>query len=416
MENNQKKLSVFIKLCWLFLILFWAICFISGQKLNVVIHNERLIEVGNFIDKYVVLRYGWSLITYYFNIILVVYTIFRKRLFKYKPFTISLYIILVWVIKTIFNRYAFSSFLDFSYIILIIILDRKRTFYGTIELIKAFLFSLLCGSLKNYVGIQVVNLPTILISTMMIDYYILFGMNYLYSMKRKEDEYAKLGNFLQLTKKAESCKRSFSNFISSCCSNYRSFISEIKTNAWQIYCSIIFFIIVYGSILINSYFCNKMLEATISVICFHIFRHYDSKTYHASTSVRCFIVSTISFKILEKLSPPLPKSIFGAVFLSYILTKVMYYVKDYIDYKYQQKLDVKIKPIEQLLEQEFYDLFNVKFHEQDLKVVYLYIHKKRDTSVDKLALSHNISRSTLYRLVSRVYKYYNELLNSNNKA
>ena len=410
MENNHKKLSLSIKLCWLLLIIFWLICFISGEKLNVFIHSEKLIAFGEFIDKYEILRNGTALILYYFNMLLIVYTILKKKLFSSNALTISLFIVLVWVIKINFRDYEFSSYLDFSYIILAIILDRRKLLRSISILILCFIFSLLTMGVKQYNNILVEDLPTIISSTMMIDYYFIVVAYYLRSRK-EENQDETMGNVFQFTKKVEDYKRCIGNFISGCRSNYRSFISYLKTNKWQIYCSIIFCIITSGSILIIGYFLNRMIEAAISIICFHLFRHYDSKTYHASTSIKCFIVSTIDFSIISRTSLPIHQSLFCAIFLAYILTKIMYYTKDYIDYKYQEKLDVEIKPIEKLTETEFYELFDVKFHHQDLKVVYLYIHKKRDTSVDKLALSHNLSRSTLYRLVKRVYKYYNELLN-----
>lgn len=414
MENNHKKLSLSIKLCWLLLIIFWLICFISGEKLNVIIHSEKLIAFGEFIDKYDVLRYSVAFILYYFNMIIIIYTILKKKIFSSNALPISLFIVLIWVLKFIFIEYDFSSYFDFSYIIFAIILDRRKWLRSIYMMILVFIFSLLTMGIKQYNNILVENLPTIVVSVMMIDYYIIFVVYYLYSRK-EENQDENMGCILQFTKKVEDYKRCIGNFISGCRSNYRSFISYLKTNKWQIYCSIIFCIITFGSILIIGYFLNRMIEAAISIICFHLFRHYDSKTYHASTSIKCFIVSTISFSIISKTSLPIHQSLFCAIFLAYILTKIMYYTKDYIDYKYQEKLDVKIKPIEKLTETEFYELFDVKFHHQDLKVVYLYIHKKRDTSVDKLALSHNLSRSTLYRLVNRVYKYYNELLNTNNK-
>ena len=118
-----------------------------------------------------------------------------------------------------------------------------------------------------------------------------------------------VGRILWKTKGLENHKWSFSNFISRCRSNYRSFISSLKTNGWKIYCSLIFSIITYGSILIVSYFYNKMLEISICIVCFHIFRNFDEKSYHATTSIKCFAISLIVFIVMNSVSLPIEKSI-----------------------------------------------------------------------------------------------------------
>ena len=50
--NENKKLRALIRACWVVLIVVWLVCFISSSKLNVVVRNERLIEIGKFIDSY----------------------------------------------------------------------------------------------------------------------------------------------------------------------------------------------------------------------------------------------------------------------------------------------------------------------------------------------------------------------------
>lgn len=401
MEKSDKKLRALIRVCWAVLLIIWLVCFISGEKLNVYVHNEKLINIGNFIDGNPILRYGWSLITYYFNIILVVYAILRKKLFSFKPVITSIFIVGIWIIKTIFNTYEFSSYLDFSYIILILIIDRKSWLRSVIVLIKAFIFSILCGFIKDYVGVEVVGLPTVIITVLMIDYYIIFILNYLYS--RKENNNAKLGNFLFKGKTLEKIRSYFRNCISSCGSRIRSSFSYLKSNTYTVYCAIIFFIITYGSILIGAYFLDMMIEASISVIAFHIFRHYDENTFHAKTSIKCWTVSLISFLILLKLALPIQQSIFVSVILSYLLTKVMYYIQEFIDMKLRDKNVDILKPIEEYtldeLKSEFSDI-----EEAYIKAVYDYMHKDRFTTCEQIVRKYHLSRATLYRVLDKVKK------------
>ena len=70
MENSKKKLKSLYRVCWATLFIIWLVCFISGEKLNVYVRNETLINIGNFIDSNLILKNGIALILYYFNIIL----------------------------------------------------------------------------------------------------------------------------------------------------------------------------------------------------------------------------------------------------------------------------------------------------------------------------------------------------------
>lgn len=407
MYNAKKFKALKITLCVL-LFIVWIFCSITGTKLNVIIHNEKLISLGNFIDKYIVLKYFIKFITYYFNLILIIYTILNRPLFIGYSIKISIYIISIWSLKTVFENYTFSALFDFLYIILILFIDRTKWLKSIIELIKAFIFSLICYKIKDYNHIYINDLPTIIAIIMMTDYYILFGINYLYSRK-EVDEDVTMGNFLWKTKKMESIKCSISNIISRCNSNYYRIISSLKANSWKIYCSIIFAIITYRSIFIISFFFNKIIEITICVICFHIFRLFDNKTYHANTSLKCFIISCIAFSILIKFSPPLVNSIFATILLSYVLTKIMYGIEDYIQLLREKDLNKKVSRLENLTIIELKEIFS-EYSDNDIRAIYTCLHKNRNVTYENIALKYNMSRMTLYRIMKNIKNKYNDLL------
>lgn len=407
MDNDIKKLRALVGCSWTIMILIWLFCFISGEKLNIVVHNERLIELGHFIDSYVILRDILSLVSYYFIMILIVYTMLNKPLFKYKPIIISIFIIFIWALKLIFNKYIWSSYFDFAYILLILIICRHRWLNSIIELIKVFIFSFICSFIKTYNNIYIADLPSLIITIIMIDYYLLFYINYLY-VRKEGNNYAKLGTILRKCKSLENYKRCISNFISCCRNNYRSFISSLKHDGWRIYCALIFSIITYGSILIVSFFYNKMLEITISIICFHIFRKYDTKTYHATTSIKCFIVSMIVFFVMNKVVLPFDKSAISTILLSYLLTKIMYYIQDYIDYLRERKMVKDLKPLDALSFAELKDIYN-EYSDNDIHAIYSCLHKDRSVNYENIAMRYNMSRMTLYRIMKKVRNKYNLL-------
>lgn len=408
MDNDVKKLRSLVVCSWAVMILIWLFCFISGEKLNIVVHNERLIALGNFIDSYIILRNLLSLVSYYFSTVFVVYTFLKKKLLTYKPIIVSIYILILWTIKYIFRDYDFTSYVDFAYILLPLFIDykNKRLYANCIfELIKMFIFSFICLFIKNYNGIECEDLPSLIASIIMIDYYLFFIVNYLYSRKVVSKNET-MGIIFRKSKNLENYKRSISNFISRCRNNYRSFISHLKQDGWRIYCALIFSIITYGSILIISFFYNKMLEITISIICFHIFRKYDTKTYHATTSIKCFIVSIITFFVMNNVTLPIEKSVISAILLSYLLTKIMYYIQDYIDYLRERKMVKDLKPLEDLSFEELKEVYN-EYSDNDIHAIYACLHKDRSVNYENIAMRYNMSRMTLYRIMKKVRNKYN---------
>lgn len=146
-----------------------------------------------------------------------------------------------------------------------------------------------------------------------------------------------------------------------------------------------------------------VIEAAISMIAFHIFRHYDEKTFHASTSIKCWCVSVISFVILLILSLPLKQSVFVSLILSYLLTKVMYYIQEFIDMKLRDKNVKILKPIEEYTIEDLKSKYP-DIEEAYIKAFYDYIHKNRYTTCEQIVRKYHLSRATLYRIIEKIKK------------
>lgn len=402
-KQEQKKLKALITMCWIVLFAVWLVCFISGEKLNVVIHNEKVIEIGNFIDNTLYLKYPLKFLSYYINTLLVVYAILKRKLFSFKIREITLYSIIIWVTKIIFINFAFIDYIEFLSIILIIILDKSKTFRAIIGNILLFVFVLVSALIKDFLNINVANLPFVIQSALMIDVIIMCAIYYMYSRK-EETSNERYGLVLFKGKILENCKCCIRKFISSCNRCYRSFISNLKENAYNTYCGIIFFIITYGSILIVGYFMDKMVEVSISIVCFHIFRQFDDKTFHASTCLRCWIISTITFVILMSLTLPLINSILSSIMLSYILTKSMFLIQDYLDLRKERANMIKTT-LEEVSEQDLINICN-QMKVEDVKLVYKYLHQNK--IADIFCMNNGISRRTLFRYLKQVREIYKE--------
>lgn len=408
-QRNNDKLALLIGSCWFTLFAFWIFVLISGRYLEVACTNERVIKVCNFIDNNKIVLYLLQFVMYYIELMFVASISLKEKLFRYKPIILSIIILVLWIPKVVFRNTSIVNFIDFLYAIPLIILKPKRWLKVIVTIINVFVFTLISSIVKNisFVSINPNELPSLIAIFYSIDIYIMCFINYLYT-KKGDDNNGCLVNVFQIKQKVENCKCNLRNTFSNRNSSDNSICNEsdIKENRfYQIYCTTIFIIITYGSILLVSLLFNRPIEATISVIFFHLFRKKDEKTFHASNDMMCWLISVTSFSIVSSLALDLKQSILCCICLSYILTIIMYYIKDYLDLVIiRNKLEKTT-----LKELELNDLIGICKENmciEDIRLVYDYLHKKRDMSTDKFIMNRYISRRTLFRMLKKVKDNY----------
>ena len=140
MENETRKLRSLITLCWFVLFTLYLICICNGEYLEIIITEEPLLKIFNYIDEHLWLDLILSLITYYINGIVVYYAILKKRLFSYKSIILSLILIVFWTIKTLLIEYEFVNYLDFISIGILIVFIPKKWYRVIAGLIIIFVF------------------------------------------------------------------------------------------------------------------------------------------------------------------------------------------------------------------------------------------------------------------------------------
>ena len=395
--------------CLLFI--FYIICITTGNYIELVINEEPLITISNYIDAHLWLDNVFSFITYVLNGIFVYYAILKKKLFTYKPIVLICLLIAFWIVKVFFINYEFVNYLDIISIGILIIFIPKKWYRVLIGLVLVFVFSLISNYIK---GVSIINFNQLsnthpsTLYLLTLDIIMIDAIYYLYS--RKEVDFNVKIFILRKRKEMENHKYSFRNFTCYCNRCYHYIISNLR----RLYCYRLFAFIVYGSILIIGILFNRAIEVTISIIAFHIFRRYDEKTYHASTYIKCFLTSMISFIIIMKLSLPLQQSILFQIFIGYILTKIMYFIEESIENKllvkkYQEKIDsLNNKCLENLTEEEII-AFMPKIRKDVIHIVYGYLHRKNKINAEIYAIQNNIGVATLYRYLKLVRDTYNEL-------
>lgn len=153
------------------------------------------------------------------------------------------------------------------------------------------------------------------------------------------------------------------------------------------------------------YLADRLIEMVFTIIGFFVLRPCYEKQFHASTLIRCSIISLIIMGIVSIANIPKTYSILSAIIMSFGITWISYFVRDYIDLRIVENQIRKTK-LEDLTFEQFTTINN-EMNKDDLKIVYDYIHRDRATNCDKFLMNRYISRRTLFRLLKKVKENYN---------
>lgn len=342
-EHDFDKLIVS---CWVTLLAIWLYVAVSGNYLSIVVSNPKLIEICSFIDNNIILENLISFVMYFLNWILIIFTIFQKKLFKYKPILISLLIFSFWLIKAVFEDYNFINYVDFIFFGILAIMCKRKWYRAIIGAIYTFIFSLISSFVKQIfiINIDFNTVSSLIALVFSIDIYLMWFICYLTTINRKENEYGKMACFLQIRKKMEAyfcgIRNSISNFFSR-----NSSSSSLKETFYSKYCGVVFFFITYLSLLIIGIIFNRWIEMSISAIFFHLFRAKEEDTYHAKNDLICWCVSMLNFCIVMKLTLPIYISYIFSIVLAFVLCVIMrivYFIVKPIKTKNKRKILIEI--------------------------------------------------------------------------
>ena len=172
---------------------------------------------------------------------------------------------------------------------------------------------------------------------------------------------------------------------------------------------------VLSLILFFRYISHKLLETSITVILFFIFRKLFIKQYHAKSLYLCALISILIFGlIIIPLELNKNISILSPILLTFLVNLISFNIKEYKDNKilldkYKLKLKtINTKALENITENELYQLLP-SIDYRKLKIVYEYLHKPKDISADEFALKYNLSAISIYKYVKFVRDEYSNL-------
>ena len=86
-----------------------------------------------------------------------------------------------------------------------------------------------------------------------------------------------------------------------------------------------------------AYLNNRTIEILFTIVLFFIFRSQYEKQYHSKSLLTCSFISIIVFYFVSSLSLDINSSILFSIILTYLITTISFYVRDYLDIKFPTK-------------------------------------------------------------------------------
>lgn len=169
-----------------------------------------------------------------------------------------------------------------------------------------------------------------------------------------------------------------------------------------------------GVILIIAWLSDRLIETSISAILFYIYRPLYDKQYHSKTLPLCSLTSICVFAIVSQLEVDIATSILNTVIITFAITSISYFVRDFFDSKilikkYKEKLDkFNCKSIENLTEEEMLKCMP-KIRPEVINIVYGYLHRPKGLLAPGYAMKKHIGEATLYRYLKLVRETYESL-------
>ena len=171
-------------------------------------------------------------------------------------------------------------------------------------------------------------------------------------------------------------------------------VAKIRNRKNRIFYSILL-ILQYAIIGFLAYFFDRILEVLTIIPLFFIFRSKYTKQFHAKSLFLCGCYTLIVFFIISIISTSKEISILASIFLTYFLTTISYYVRDYLDIIFLRGKNVSsrnkiLKILDHNIDEEYIENFRIKngMNSKMADTIYLFLNNKGEDVADILEISH----------------------------
>ena len=409
MNEKFKKFNIikekdFVKLifgCWTILTIMIINTFFNKNGLSFYVNNHMLLNICDFIDKNLILRYLFSFIMYYIIWIFIIHAILQEKLFKFKPIEISVVILIFWSVSIFLDGLFYAKIIDLLYFLFLAILCKKKWYRAIIGALLTFVFVWGCSYVKNIPieNLNFINLSTITATVFSIDIYLAAFVYYLETIYRKEYKCIKNYKVTQLKQRIIDCINNLKNTINNYFENNNNQISDKHH-------SILVLLITYVVIILLSIVFNRWLEISICIFFYYIFKGDTSDTYKPKTDFVLWLVLTLMFTFTIKLLFPIS---FSFVFI--LLTSLALCMFMRVAYHLSRPLKVKTKK-DILI--EYIGLANIKDEEYIEKMcsenglpgkysetIFLYLNNTIEETADILEIDVKTVRRRVEKFIEK---------------
>ena len=398
-KDYDKYLSTSLKV-YLFVLIIVFIMKLAGlDYFGLEMDNPVLLNLNDFIMKYH-LENVWYAISIYFNIYIVISISTNDNSKKLKLFVLCCmpFIIFYQIIK---NNHFIFIIIELLYMLVMVIIYKNKSFCKI--------------NLKNYIIIYIINFTFQLISILTrtsyikiygdnfiinfiynLDYFIMLLMFHnVYFKKGKKDlcitvvsfSLQKLASLKRLPKKLQRLlqnKEKSKKFSKTKVEKLTDRIYLFLTILWNLFTLLI--------ILFVAMLNDTVAECIFIVFSFLITKNVFGKAFHLPSMVQCFIVSNLTYYVLNRITTPLGISIIIPIMLGVGLSY------------FTSKLVKKVyKPLYRGMPEDMFEETILKVEDKDslkYKICYdFYINKK---SIVSLSIKYNYTEAGIRKIKDRV--------------
>lgn len=168
---NKEKLKTCIKLCWLLLFITWIFTLVTGKHIEIVVNNPKFIEICNFIDSSEILTLIVKYLMYTVQLTIVTYAMLNVKILSEHKLVVLVFISGIWLLKTIWHMLSITNYLDFMYIVLILIINKKRWLHSILGTLLVLVISFVSLHIKNisFDSEVLYSMPSLIMSVYSID-------------------------------------------------------------------------------------------------------------------------------------------------------------------------------------------------------------------------------------------------------
>lgn len=397
-KDYDKYLSTSLKVYLFVLVVIFILKLIGLDYFGIDISHPFIIFIDNIYSNFIIGNIiNFIFIMFYQHIITSL--IIGKKSYKLTFISIPFTFVFQFFLKTIFIQYGLNVIAEILYLFILCYIYTKVNKMNKLKfknfiifILLNMFFQLISYATRYKYSLEYISSPSISI-ILTIDYTIMMLMMYkIYFMKgdvKLWESQDQVGSSLQK-------KINYSNLLKKLQQNYSNFkkinkqekatiiIYSILSFIWNIFTLVI--------VILMAMLNKTLIECIFIVTSFWLTKRVFGKAFHLKSMIQCFIVSNLTYYVLNRITTPLGISIFVPIMLgvglSYITSKLV--KKTY-------------KPLYKGISKEVFEDTILKVVEKDslkYKICYdFYIEGKSDLS---LTFKYNYSLAGIRKIRSRV--------------